>query len=151
DADELLRRAQRGDEAALGAIVRLFAERIFRLACRVLQDADLAEEAAADAFTKVWLHAGQWRGDAAAGTWIYQVAYRAVLDCRKRRRRWWRFWGSPPGEEVRDPQLSPEERAVQAESRQLTHDRLQDALGQLSAEDRALVHLYYFEGRGLAE
>ena len=151
DADELLRRCQRGDEAALGAIVRLFEERIFRLACRVLGDAALAEEAAADAFAKVWVHSRQWRGDAAAGTWIYQVAYRAVLDCRKRRRRWWQFWGPPPGEEVHDPQLSPVDRAVQAEGRLHTQRRLQEALGQLSAEDRALVHLYYFEERGLAE
>lgn len=150
DADELLRRCQRGEESALGALVRLFEERIFRLACRMLGDAALAEEAAADAFVKVWVRAGQWRGDAAAGTWIYQVAYRTILDARKRQRRWWRLW-APPDEEARDPRPGPAERAAEADHQQQAHRRLQEALGELSAEDRGLVHLYYFEERGLAE
>jgi RNA polymerase sigma-70 factor (ECF subfamily) len=147
DADELLRRCQRGEESALAAIVRLFEGRIFRLACRVLGDVGLAEEATADALARVWSRAGQWRGDAAAATWVYQVAYRAVLDARKRQRRWWRLWSAPPGEEVCDPRPGPPERAAAAEG----DPRLRDALGGLSAEDRALVHLYYFEERGLAE
>lgn len=151
DADELLRRCQRGEEAALGAIVRLFQERIFRLACRVLGDHAQAEEAVADAFTKVWGRAGQWRGEAAAATWIYQVAYRTILDSRKRQRRWWQLWGPPPDEEVRDPQPGPAERISEAECRQHAARRIERALGELSREDRALVHLYYFEERGLAE
>ena len=76
DADELLRRCQRGDEAALTDLVRLFEGRIFRLAYRVTGDAARAEEATADALAKVWAKCGQWRGDSAAGTWVYRVALR---------------------------------------------------------------------------
>ena len=89
DANELLRRCQRGDESALAALVEQFGGRVFRLANRVLGDRHQAEEASADVFAKLWATARQWRGDADAGTWIYRIAYRTILDHRRRKKRPW--------------------------------------------------------------
>lgn len=150
DADELLRRCQRGDKTALAGIVRLYEERIFRLAHRVVGDAALAEEATVEALAKIWIKAGQWRGEASAGTWIYQVALRTVLDFRRSWRRRWRLWLSMPADHA-DLGPGPEQKAIDAESRSLAARRIQEALGQLSPKDRALTHLYYFEQRSLAE
>src|SRR5687767_13150096 len=80
EGDELLRRCCEGDSDALTALVNLFQDRLFHLACRVLEDPARAEEAVLDAFLKVWDRCGQWRGEASAGTWIYQVALRTFLD-----------------------------------------------------------------------
>src|SRR5262245_30123784 len=102
EADQLLRRCQQRDKSALDELVRLYQDRVFQLACRALGDAALAQEATADALLKVWTRAGQWRGDAAANTWIYQVAVRTVLDARRSRRRWWQRWAGPPPEAVAD-------------------------------------------------
>src|SRR5260221_339758 len=90
--EELLRRCQRGDEAALGQLIGLYQDRIFRIAFRVLRDGSRAEDAVADALATVWFRCGSWRGDAAAGTWIQQVAYRVVIDHARSRARWWRIW-----------------------------------------------------------
>jgi RNA polymerase sigma-70 factor (ECF subfamily) len=150
DSDELLRRCQRGDETALAQLVRRYEDRIFRLAYRVTGDAALAEEATADALAKVWTKSGQWRGDAQAGTWIYRLAVRTVLDGQRRRRRWWRFGTSPP-EDTLDPRPGPPEQAAEQERREQLSRLLGDALRQLAEGDRVLVHLYYFEQRGLPE
>jgi RNA polymerase sigma-70 factor, ECF subfamily len=144
DPNELLRRCQRGDESALAGLVHRFGGRVFRLAYRVLGDAGRAEEASSDAFAKIWSAAGQWRGEADAGTWAYRVAYHTVLDHRRRRDPRPRL---PPPLDLPDPRPGPLEQSLRSEGRQRVHE----ALGQLAEADRALLHLYYFEQLGLAE
>lgn len=151
DDDDLLRRCQRGDDAALGELVRRFQGRIFRLAMRVLQDAARAEEAAADALANVWLRSRSWRGDAAAGTWIQQVAWRVVLDHHRRRRRWWRFWELGTNLDGHAGPANPAQILSDNEQQQSLQKQLNTAMNDLPAEDRALVHLHYFEGQSLAE
>jgi RNA polymerase sigma-70 factor (ECF subfamily) len=150
EADHLLRRCQQGDEAALADLVRLYQDRLFRLAYRALGDAALAQEAAADALLKVWSKAGQWRGDASAGTWIYQVAVRTVLDARRRRSRSERRSGPLPAAVI-DGRPEPAEQLARGEGERDQEQRLHEALRQLAEEDRVLLHLYYFEDRALAE
>ena len=147
DANELLRRCQRGDESALAALVDQLGGRVFRLASRVLGDRGRAEEASADAFAKVWSTARQWRGDADAGTWIYRVAYNTILDHRRRTRR---SWLATPAD-LADPRPGPLDESVRAEAVERASRRVHAAIHQLTDDDRALVHLYYFDQLRLAE
>jgi RNA polymerase sigma-70 factor (ECF subfamily) len=125
----------------------MFGGRVFRLALRVLGDSGRAEEAAADAFAKAWAKCRLWRGDAEAGTWIYRVAYHAVLDHWRRRTQ---SWVSPPPD-LPDPKPGPFEQTARSEAVERSRQRVHEAIGQLSDEDRALVHLYYFDQLKLVE
>jgi RNA polymerase sigma-70 factor (ECF subfamily) len=147
DANELLRRCQQRDEAALAALVGQFNNRVFRLAMRMLGDAGRAEEAAADSFVKVWSAAKQWRQDADAGTWIYRVAYRTILDHRRRKVKNW----IEPSSELIDPKPGPLDKSIQVETDERTSRRVDAAMSELSESDRALVHLYYFEEMSLPQ
>ena len=147
DANELLRRCQRGDESALAGLIERFGGRVFRLANRVLGDRHQAEEASADVFAKLWATARKWRGDADAGTWIYRVAYRTTLDHRRRKKRPW-VETSP---DFPDPRPGPSELSTRIESQEQASRRIREALSQLTEADRALVHLYYFDQLRLAE
>jgi RNA polymerase sigma-70 factor (ECF subfamily) len=149
--DELLRRCQRGDETALNALLRRYQDRIFRLACRVITDRALASEATAQSLVKIWGRCGQWRGQSAAGTWIYRIAVRTVLDVQRSQSRWWRRWSRPITAEVRDLRPGPEEESSCREESRRREQRVQRALQQLSYNDRVLVHLYYFESQTLGE
>lgn len=144
--DELLRRCQAGDEAALGVLVRGYQERIFRLAWRMLGDADLADDATARVLEKVWSKSGQWQGRSSAGTWIYRVAFRTILDVQRSRQRWWARW-RPWQLRLADHRSDP----AQGMEQQETAARVQKAMDELTPADRALVHLYYFENQGLAD
>jgi RNA polymerase sigma-70 factor (ECF subfamily) len=146
--DDLLRRCQRGDASALAELIRRHQDRLFALAFRVLRDPARAEDAVADAFATVWSRCSRWRGEA-AGAWITQVAYRVVLDHARARRRWWRWFSRPAAEPI-----GPADPAVELADRdQQGHDarRLDAALAGLDPDDRALVHLHYFDGQSLAE
>jgi RNA polymerase sigma-70 factor (ECF subfamily) len=145
ESDDLLRRCQGGDAAALSRLVALYQDRLFRLAFRVLGDAARAEEATADVLLKVWDRCCQWRGDSRAGTWIYRVALRTILDHERRRRQ----VVTPIDRE--DNRAGPLGSLLEQERLRLLAERLWDALAQLSADDRALLHLYYFEDQPIAE
>jgi RNA polymerase sigma-70 factor (ECF subfamily) len=151
DSATLLQRCQEGDASALTELMRRHQDSVFRLAYRVAGDAALAEEATAAAFHKIWTKAHQWRGAASATTWIYRIAVRAVLDARRGQRRWWRRWGSPLPESVADRTPCPVTRIAQNEYEAAREKKLREALSQLNEADRALIHLYYFENRGLAD
>lgn len=148
--DELLARCQQGDEAALLELIGRHQDRIYRLAFRILRDAARADDAMTEAFSAIWFRCGSWRGDAAAISWMTQVAYRVILDHARTRRRWWRIW---PLDDVesRSPSVDPQTEAAERDQRAYRLARLDQVLAKLSSEDRALVHLHYFEGQSLAE
>ena len=149
--NELLRRCQRGDEAALDALVGRYQDRVFRLAWRVLGNAALAEEATAETLVKVWRRCGQYRARSAAGTWIYQIAVRTILDTqRSQQRRWLRGLRLGPAA-IHDHRPGPQEEMSRREEWQQREERVRVALQALPERDRVLVHLHYFEDRTLAE
>jgi len=149
--NELLRRCQRGDEAALDALVGRYQDRVFRLAWRVLGNAALAEDATAETLVKIWRRCGQYQARSGAGTWIYQIAVRTILDTRRsQQRRWLRGLRLGPAA-IHDHQPGPQEEMSRREEWQQREERVRVALQALPESDCVLVHLHYFEDRTLAE
>lgn len=150
DEDDLLKRCQHGDDAAMSDLVGCFQDRIFRLSFRMLGDVALAEDATADALAKVWLRCRSWRAESSAGTWIYRIAWRSILDQQRGRARWSKFWGL---RELlaKDNSLEMENSHAAEEERAEKSQRLDRALDSLSTEERAVMHMYYFEQKTLLE
>jgi RNA polymerase sigma-70 factor (ECF subfamily) len=151
DAERLLQRCQKGDEAALADLMRLYQERVFQFNLRVSGDSSLAEEATVDCFYRIWTKCGQRRDDASPDAWIFRIAHRAVLDLARKQQRWWNrlVKGSRTTED--DLQPNPLESLVATEQQQWLVRIVGSAMETLKEEDRALVHLYYYEERSLSE
>jgi RNA polymerase sigma-70 factor (ECF subfamily) len=81
DADDLLRRVARGDEAAFGRLYDLLSSRVYGLVLRVLRDPAQAEEVAQEVLVEVWRTAARYdasRGSAVA--WVCTIAHRRAVD-----------------------------------------------------------------------
>lgn len=150
DDDDLLRRCQHGDDSAMDDLVGRFQDRIFRLSFRVLGDVAPAEDATADALAKVWMRCRSWRGDSSAGTWIYRIAWRVILDQQRSSSRWRKFWEAREQLVARSTaDTTPGIESQEERSKQVRD--LQGALAELVESDRALVHMFYYEQKPISE
>jgi RNA polymerase sigma-70 factor (ECF subfamily) len=88
DADEdLIRRANRGERAALEELFRRYREPAYRVAYRLLGNSDDALDAVQDGFIKVLTHLGGFEHRCSFKTWLLRIVSNASLDFGRRRRR----------------------------------------------------------------
>ena len=151
EAEGLLQRCQQGDEKALAAFIKLYQGRVFQFARRVSGDAALAEEATAECFYRVWKHCRQKRSEGSLEGWIFRIAHRTVLDLVRGRRRWWQRMLTGARASEHDSQPTPLDQLIETEQQLRIEDQLRRAIDALKEEDRALIHLHYFEQCSLAE
>lgn len=84
--DELLvRRFQKGEEAAFDELLERHRARIYGLVCR-LAGASEAEDLAQDVFVAAYRSLQNFRGEAAFGTWLYRIAVHTCSHHLRRRR-----------------------------------------------------------------
>jgi RNA polymerase sigma-70 factor (ECF subfamily) len=77
---ELIRRAQEGDRRAFGQLVRLHREGAINVVYRMCGDADLAEEAAQEAFIRAWTNLPRYKPRSPFRNWLYRIATNAAVD-----------------------------------------------------------------------
>jgi RNA polymerase sigma-70 factor, ECF subfamily len=86
-SDELLAaRAATGDDAAFETLVVRYQQRVYRLACRLVNETD-APDIMQDAFLQVYRHISTFRGGAQFSTWLYRIVTNAGLMHRRARAR----------------------------------------------------------------
>jgi RNA polymerase sigma-70 factor (ECF subfamily) len=83
-APDVLWRAKAGDQAAFTEVVRHYDDRLRALAYRLLGDRASMDDALQEAYVKAFRALPGFREDAALGTWLYQITYRACVDLQRR-------------------------------------------------------------------
>jgi RNA polymerase sigma-70 factor, ECF subfamily len=81
---ELIAAAQRGDRRAFGELVVRYRAGAQGVVYRMCGDALLAEEAAQDAFVRVWQRLSTYRPELSFRAWLYRIAVNAALDALRR-------------------------------------------------------------------
>ena len=72
--DDLVRRAQAGDQAAFRELYRQHVGRVYALCLRLTGDPVAAEERTQDAFVRAWHNLRSFRGESAFGSWLHRLA-----------------------------------------------------------------------------
>ena len=138
----LARAAARGDRDAFDRLVQLHADQVYRVALRMLGNADDAEDVQQETFLQAYRRLSSFRGEAAFGTWLYTIAARLCLSRQRRR-------ATRPKEMLGEavPFADPGERLAAREEAA----RVQGALDALPPPDRLLIVLRYIEELSHAE
>lgn len=87
DEAELLAALQRGEPEAYETLIERYADGVYRTAYRLLQNQHDAEDAMQEAFLSVYLHIGDFKGNAKLSSWLYRVATNKALDLLRKRSR----------------------------------------------------------------
>jgi len=83
---DLMLLVQRGDEAALGALINKWELPLKRLLARIVQNSRDSEEIAEAAFVRVWENRARFRQGAEFRPWLFAIG----INLARNRLRWWR-------------------------------------------------------------
>lgn len=96
----------------------------------VVLDRSLVDDVVQDSYLRAFQRLGQYRGEAPFKAWLHGIAYRAAIDCLRRRRPMLPIDDEP----LKDTARGPESHAV-------TTDLVARALAVLDPEQRAVIVL----------
>ncbi|XOV85750.1 MAG: RNA polymerase sigma factor RpoE [bacterium] len=146
---ELVKRVQKGDQAAFDMLFARYQVRILNLIGRYVRDADEVRDVAQEAFIKAYRAIPRFRGDSQFYTWLYRIAINTAknhLVSRSRR---------PPSSDVdiedadyRDDadMLRDSEDPESALARDQLQSTIHEALTQLPDDLRSALTLREFDG-----
>lgn len=87
--DELLEKIAYGDQGAFRILLDRHSRKSYRLAYRILNNKELAEDTVQEVMLKIWTKPFLWQKERGSkfSTWLYRVVFNASIDSYKRRRR----------------------------------------------------------------
>ena len=153
-AAEWLRRAQAGDEAAFGELVKANYERVFRRVTAIVRNEHDARDVCQEVWVAVWKNLRDYRGDAKFSTWLYAVATRRAIDHARKQQRWFaRFLpfrtNERTGETIEPAATGPEPgEALEGTERSARFER---AIAALPPKHRAVLIMREVDGLAYEE
>lgn len=133
-----------GDAYAFGTLFSRHADRLWTLALRTCGNPADAADALQDAAVSAFRKAAGFRGEAAVSTWLHRVVVNACLDRL-------RYLSRRAASELPDDSRLPVTAHVDPVEERETRLAVAEALGRLSADQRAAVVLIDMEGYSVDE
>jgi RNA polymerase sigma-70 factor (ECF subfamily) len=132
------------DARAFEQLYRSYHPRLTRFLSNMLRRAPLVEEVLNDTMLVVWTRPERYNGRSKVSTWIFAIAYRKALKALRRH-------DEPIEDKNAASRPSPDAGPEQLLGRREVQTRLLGAIGELSADHRAVVDLTYFHEIGYRE
>jgi len=135
---ELVARVATGDRIAFERLYRAYLPRLTRFLQQLTRRPQAVEEAINDTMLVVWRKAARYSNESKVSTWIFAIAYRRGLKLLKQ-------FDEPVADGAdwnRSGEDTTESGAIQQELRAV----LGAAMAQVSAEQRAVIELTYYQG-----
>jgi len=151
-----LQRLRSGEEAAWGELHRDHYPRLWSSVQRILNNPTTADDVVQEAFIKAHRDIRRFAGHSQLGTWLYRIAINQALDTIRKKQRTdrWLYFLSPLADEENQPPM-PEGNVASTVSKGMENAELREtifeAMGELSAEHRAVVQLRLVDEMSLEE
>jgi len=146
--ETLLAQIAGGDQAAFGALYDEVSPRVFGLIRRLLVDHAQSEEVTQEVFLEIWQNASRYEpSKGGASTWILTMAHRRAID---------RIRSSQSGRDrdvkigIRD-YVSDYDNVADTVETTIEHERVKEAMTQLTELQRQAVSLAYYGGYSHSE
>jgi RNA polymerase sigma-70 factor (ECF subfamily) len=151
---ELVKLTQGGSSEAFGQLVKRYEDRIYRLARRMTDTQEDAEDVLQEAFIKAFTAISGFKGNSKFSTWLYRITVNLALMKRRARKSIVESLDEPiatkDGEimrDVGDPSCDPLTLLILKESREI----LDRAMEDLYPANRAVFVLRHIEGMSTEE
>lgn len=153
EAGSAIERARSGDSDAFRLLVEQHSRAVFRLAFRMTGNEEDAEDVVQETFLRAYRQLDKYEARSSFSTWLYRIASNYSLDLIRMRKRHEQKRERGNAEE-RDilqtiPVNSPGPDRIVFSSQ--VQERVNEALNELSAQERTAFVLRHFEGMSIEE
>lgn len=124
-----------------------YGQQVFVLVDRIVSCQEDAEELTQDVFLKAFQQLSSFKAESSFSTWIYRIATNVAISAVRKKRNDVLRLDDSVFANLSDTQV---DEALEDESEEQM-ERLQQAINQLEADERALITLYYLEEKPLVE
>ena len=124
-----------------------YGQQVFVLVDRIVSCQEDAEELTQDVFLKAFQQLSSFKAESSFSTWIYRIATNVAISAVRKKRNDVLRLDDSVFANLSDTQV---DEALEDESEEQM-ERLQQAMNQLEADERALITLYYLEEKPLVE
>jgi len=151
--EELMRRLQAGEDAALAQLMQHWEAPVKRFIFRIVGNTAEAEDLAQEVFVRIYTKRAAYRVGAKFSTWCFAIA----ANQAKNRLRWWRrrpalslnAWTEAGGEPVDESRAGGQASGQAVRNEQIT--AVQKAVAALPVDLRTALVLFEYEGQSMAE
>ena len=124
-----------------------YGQQVFVLVDRIVSCQEDAEELTQDVFLKAFQQLSSFKAESSFSTWIYRIATNLAISAVRKKRNDVLRLDDSVFTNLSDTQV---DEALEDDSEEQM-ERLQQAMNQLEADERALITLYYLEEKPLVE
>lgn len=139
---QLIQRAQKGDQEAFAVLVTEHQRYVFNLAVRVLKNEEEALDLSQETFVRAWTALPNFRGQSQFRTWLYRIVTNLCYNRLPNLRRSLNELGDDMIEDIPETDVAFDNPAHGLESRELRL-YLHRAIDQLDQNYRLLISLRY--------
>jgi len=143
-----IREILKGDSGSFSQLVEKYSHLAFSLSMKILNQREVAEEAAQDAFIKAYNSLGSFQSSSAFRTWFFRIVYNTSISRLRTRK----------NAEVKIEDVKITDTEIQSTENAMvqlhTSDRqkyLQAGLERLEPDERALLKMYYYDDFSMDE
>jgi RNA polymerase sigma factor (sigma-70 family) len=141
--EHIKKRLSEGDTSSFTPVVNEYKDLVYALALKISRSTEDAEEISQDTFIKAYKSFKSFRGDSKLSTWLYQITYfTAINHIRKKRVETTDF--DYVEAEAKESVMND----IEKEDRKKF---LEEAMGHLKPNERAVINLFYMEENSIEE
>ena len=128
-------------------ILNRYGGQVFNLIAHIIPCKEDAEELTQDVFMKAFRHLSSFKEDSSFSTWLYRIATNTALSAARKRKHDTLHLDDAAYSNIPDEII---DEALDNDSEEQLQ-RLSEAIEMLSADERALITLYYMNEKPVAE
>jgi RNA polymerase sigma-70 factor, ECF subfamily len=145
---QLIKKILQGDPNAFSLVVARYQRPVHSLIRQIVWCHEDAEELTQDVFIKAFTKLERFRGDSCLSTWLHRIAYNTAISAiRKKKLPYIDF------DEVTLAQIPDDDvdKMLDRENDEWLMQQMDNAIGKLAPQERALLSLYYTQGLPVSE
>lgn len=142
--EQIIQKARDGDMEAFAEIVKVYQNRIYNLALKMLKGSEDAQDATQDIFLKIYTNLRDYREESQFSTWVYRISLNTCLDKLRQKKRERKQFNSKPMDEMKEISIGEEVRALEEiiETNELKRAMIH-AIEELPAKYQTVLLLYH--------